>query len=204
MTGNQHLRWVAKPAIWFLALLPVAWLVWSIAQKTLGPNPAETIDRFLGYWALVLLWITLMITPIRLLTGWVSLSRFRRLLGLFSFFYAVLHLASYIVINQFFDWAAIWEDILKRTYIMFGVAGFFILALLAKTSTANMVKRLGGQNWKRLHQCVYLAATLVAIHFIMIRKGFQLEPLIYAGFLFLLLMSRLLLRRKRKVTSPKS
>ena len=204
MTANQHLRWVAKPAIWFLALLPVAWLGWSIAQKTLGPNPAETIDRFLGYWALVLLWITLMITPIRLLTGWVSLYRFRRLLGLFSFFYAVLHLASYIVINQFFDWAAIWEDILKRTYIMFGVAGFFILALLAKTSTANMVKRLGAQNWKRLHQCVYLAATLVAIHFIMIRKGFQLEPLIYAGFLFLLLMSRLLLRRKRKVTSPKS
>ena len=204
MTANQHLRWVAKPAIWFLALLPVAWLGLSIGQKTLGPNPAETIDRFLGYWALVLLWITLMITPIRLLTGWVSLYRFRRLLGLFSFFYAVLHLASYIVINQFFDWAAIWEDILKRTYIMFGMAGFFILSLLAKTSTANMVKRLGAQSWRRLHQCVYLAAILVAIHFIMIRKGFQLEPLIYAGFLFLLLMSRLLLRRKRKVTSPKS
>ena len=142
MTTNQHLRWVAKPAIWLLALLPVAWLGWSTAQKTLGPNPAETIDRFLGYWALVLLWITLSVTPLRILTGWVSLLRFRRLLGLFSFFYAVLHLSSYIVINQFFDWTAIWEDILKRTYIMFGLTGFFILDLLARTSTVNMVKRL--------------------------------------------------------------
>ena len=202
MTTNQHLRWVAKPAIWLLALLPVAWLGWSTAQKALGPNPAETIDRFLGYWALMLLWITLSVTPLRKLTGWVSLLRFRRLLGLFSFFYAVLHLSSYVVINQFFDWSAIWEDILKRTYIMFGLTGFFILALLARTSTANMVKRLGAQNWRRLHKCVYLAAILVAIHFIMIRKGFQLEPLIYAGVLFLLLMSRLLLRRKQKTTSP--
>ena len=202
MIADQHLRWVAKPAIWILALLPMVWLGWSYAQRTLGPNPAETIDRFLGYWALILLWITLAITPLRILTGWVCLLRFRRLLGLFSFFYAVLHLSSYIAINQFFDWTAIWEDILKRTYIMFGLIGFFILALLARTSTANMIKRLGAQNWRRLHKCVYVAAILAAIHFIMIRKGFQLEPLIYAGVLFLLLMSRLLLRPKQKIMSP--
>ena len=202
MITDLHLRWAVKPVIWLLALLPITWLGWSIAQKTLGPNPAETIDRFLGYWALMLLWITLTITPLRRFTGWVSLLRYRRLLGLFSFFYAVLHFCSYIAINQFFDWAAIWEDILKRTYIMFGLIGFFILALLARTSTANMIKRLGAQNWKRLHKCVYVAALLAAIHFIMIRKGFQLEPLIYAGVLFLLLMSRLLLRPKQKIMSP--
>ena len=102
MATNQQFYWAVKFFIWLLAALPIAWLSWSILQKTLGPNPAEAIDRFLGYWALVFLWITLAVTPLRLITGLGQLMRFRRLLGLFSIFYAVLHLFSYLTINQFF------------------------------------------------------------------------------------------------------
>ena len=207
MATNKQFYWAVKFLIWLLAALPIAWLSWSILQKTLGPNPAEAIDRFLGYWALVFLWITLAVTPLRLITGLGQLIRFRRLLGLFSFFYAVLHLFSYLTINQFFDWVAIWEDLLKRNYIMFGFFGFIILTILAATSTTTMIKRLGAGNWNRLHKSIYISAILITIHFIMIRKGFQLEPFVYAAVLLLLLTSRFQLKhrrsRKRKFSSLK-
>ena len=205
MTADQRLRWVVKPLIWLLALAPAAWLAWTVVNQTLSPNPAEAINRFLGEWALNFLIDTLAVTPLRKLTGWAVLTRLRRLLGLFAFFYAVLHLTSYIVVDQFFDWAAIWNDIVKRTFVTLGMLGFVILAALAATSSARMVKRMGGHNWQRLHKGVYAASVLAVIHFIMMRKGFQLEPLMYTGFLTVLLGARLLPSRKTKrspVTPP--
>lgn len=197
MTSDQRIRWVAKPAVWLLALMPLAWLVWRAVNQDLGPNPAEAMNRFLGDWALRFLLIALAVTPVRLVTGNTTVVRFRRLLGLFAFFYVALHLSSYVAVDQFFDWAAIWKDIVKRTYITLGMAGFVILAALAATSTKGMIKRLGGRNWNRLHKGVYAAGVLGVIHFIMMRKGFQLEPLIYAAILGILLLSRLLPARKR-------
>jgi sulfoxide reductase heme-binding subunit YedZ len=197
MTPNQRIRWVAKPAIWLLALAPLAWLVWLALNQQLGPNPAEAMNRFLGDWAFRLLLVALAVTPLRLLTGNATVVRFRRLLGLFAFFYLALHLASYVAVDQFFDWKAIWNDIVKRTYITLGMAGFVILLALAATSTKGMIKRLGGKGWNRLHKGVYLAGALAAVHFIMMRKGFQLEPLVYAGILALLLAARLLPARRR-------
>ena len=201
MTADQRLRWVVKPLIWLLALAPAAWLAWTVVNQTLSPNPAEAINRFLGEWALKFLIATLAVTPLRKLTGWAVLTRLRRLFGLFAFFYVVLHLTSYIVVDQFFDWAAIWNDIVKRTFITLGMLGFVILAALAATSSARMVKRMGGHNWQRLHKGVYAASVLAVIHFIMMRKGFQLEPLMYTGFLTMLLAARLLPSRKTRISS---
>jgi methionine sulfoxide reductase heme-binding subunit len=200
MTADQRLRWVAKPAIWALALMPLAWLAWRVINQDLTANPAEFMNRYLGDWALRFLLIALAATPIRLLTGVVAVVRLRRLLGLFAFFYVTLHLTSYIALDQFFDWRAIWNDIVKRTYITLGMTGFVILAALAATSTKGMVKRLGGRNWTLLHKAVYVAGVLGVIHFIMMRKGFQLEPLIYAGILAMLLGSRLLPKRSARKT----
>ena len=198
MTADQRIRWIAKPVVWLLAVMPLAWLAWRAVNQDLGPIPAEAMYRYLGDWALRMLWIALAVTPLRLVTGNTTVVRFRRLLGLFAFFYVALHLSSYIVVDQFFDWRAIWNDIVKRTYITLGMGGFLILLALAATSTKGMIKRLGGKGWNRLHKGVYAAAILAAIHFFMMRKGFQLEPLIYAGVLALLLAARLLPARKRR------
>ena len=198
MTADQRIRWIAKPVVWLLAVMPLAWLAWCAVNQDLGPNPAEAMNRYLGDWALRMLWIALAVTPHRLVTGNTTVVRFRRLLGLFAFFYVALHLSSYIVVDQFFDWRAIWNDIVKRTYITLGMGGFLILLALAATSTKGMIKRLGGKGWNRLHKGVYAAAILAAIHFFMMHKGFQLEPLIYAGVLALLLAARLLPARKRR------
>jgi len=204
MTSDQRVRWIAKPAVWLLALAPLAWLAWHVVNQQLGPNPAEAMNRFLGDWALRMLWIALAVTPIRLATGNATVVRFRRLLGLFAFFYVALHLLSYVAVDQFFDWLAIWNDIVKRTYITLGMAAFLVLAALAATSTKGMIKRLGGRNWNRLHKGVYLAGVLAAIHFIMMRKGFQLEPLIYAGILAGRLATRLVHTRKERTKTVKS
>lgn len=196
MTADQRLRWLAKPIVWGGALMPLLWLGWRVYTQDLTANPAEFMNRYLGDWALRFLLIALAVTPLRKITGWTGWVRFRRLLGLFAFFYVFLHLASYVAVDQFFDWGEIWADIVKRTYITLGMAGFVILAALAATSTKGMVKRLGGRNWSRLHKSVYLAGVLAVIHFIMMRKGFQIEPLVYAGILAALLGMRMLPNRR--------
>ena len=191
MTPNDRIRWIAKPAVWLLCLMPLMWLGWRIANQDLTANPAEFMNRYLGDWALRMLWTALAVTPLMIVTGWKPALRFRRLLGLFAFFYVALHVASYVVADQYFDWLAIWNDIVKRTYITLGMAALLILVPLAATSTTGMVRRIGGKTWTRLHRGVYVAAICAAIHFIMMRKGFQLEPLIYAGILAALLGARL-------------
>ncbi|NKB43399.1 MAG: sulfoxide reductase heme-binding subunit YedZ [Alphaproteobacteria bacterium] len=172
-------RWL-KPVVFLLCLAPLAWLAVRAVSGGLGANPIEAITRDLGDWALRFILIALAVTPIRVLTGWNTIGRLRRMLGLFAFFYVFLHLSSYIGLDQFFYWSGILQDIIKRIYITLGVAAVLMLALLAATSTDKMVKRLGGKRWRRLHRLVYPAAVLGVIHFFMMLKADYTEPTIYA------------------------
>jgi sulfoxide reductase heme-binding subunit YedZ len=189
MSSNILITRVLKPLVWILSLAPAFWLGWLVWQTftvnpdALGANPVEYINRYLGEWALKFLLIALAITPLRILTGWAPITRFRRLIGLFAFFYVVLHLSSYIGVDQYFDWLEIWKDIVKRTYITVGMAAFVILLVLASTSTKGMIKRVGGKTWNKLHKTVYIAGILGCLHFYMMRKGIQLEPIIYSAIL---------------------
>tara|TARA_R110000772_G_scaffold73216_4_gene159735 strand:- start:31605 stop:32240 length:636 start_codon:yes stop_codon:yes gene_type:complete len=190
MNKETRFTWVIKPLVHMAALAPVAWLMWLGLGGQFGPNPAEFINRYTGDWAIRLLLIALAVTPVRGITGLVVVMRFRRMLGLYAFFYALLHVSSYVALDQYFAWAAIWQDILKRNYITVGMLGLVILTALAVTSPKAMVKKLGGRNWQRLHKLVYLAAIAAPVHFFMMRKGFQIEPLVYGGIAGLLLAYR--------------
>ncbi len=180
-----------KVALFSLCLLPLAVLVADAIADRLGANPVEAVTRGLGDWALRLLLITLAVTPLRKLSGWHWLLRLRRMLGLFCFFYAALHLAAYVWADQFFDWAAIFDDILKRPFITVGFIAFSLLVPLAATSSNAMIRRLGGRNWQRLHRLVYPAALLGVLHFYWMVKLDTREPLLYAAILAFLLGIRL-------------
>lgn len=199
MSPDTRIRWVAKPVVWALALAPLPYLVWLHMTGGAGANPIEFTNRFLGDWALRFLLIALAVTPVRGLTGLNALMRFRRLLGLFAFFYVVLHVSSYVVVDQYFDWAAIWKDIVKRWYITVGMTGLLCLIPLAATSTKGMIRRLGGRNWTRLHRLVYVAAAAGCLHFYMMRKGVQLEPIVYAAIAAALLGYRVVAWARRRV-----
>jgi sulfoxide reductase heme-binding subunit YedZ len=201
MTPEFRIRRVAKPIVWLLCLAPLGQLVWLIYSGGTGANPQEFLNRYLGDWALRFLLVALAVTPVRLFTGKAVVIRFRRLLGLFAFFYVCLHLSSYIGLDQQFNWSEIWKDIIKRWYITVGMVGFVCLAALAVTSTKGWIKRLGGRNWNRLHKLVYLAAAAGCLHFWMMRKGFQLEPLIYAAIAASLLGVRVVHWLRRKSTA---
>jgi methionine sulfoxide reductase heme-binding subunit len=199
MTAERRTRRVEKPVVFILCLLPLGWLVWLFASGGLGFNPIEATNRYLGDWALRFLWIALAVTPVRQATGWASAARFRRALGLFAFFYACLHALSYVALDQFFAWGAIWEDIVKRTYITLGVIAFLLLLPLAATSTKGWVKRLGGRAWQRLHRLVYPAAILAAVHHWMMTRADFREPLIYSAILAMLLGWRVVRQVYRRV-----
>lgn len=188
-----------KRAVFLLCLTPLGWLSAQALLGTLGANPIEAVMRFLGDWALRLLLLTLAATPLRLLTGWSWPVRLRRLLGLFSFFYAALHLLAYAVLDQFLDWAAIWEDIVERPFITTGMLAWLLLLALALTSNRGSQRRLG-RHWKRLHRLIYPAAILAVVHFTLMVKADLREPLIYAAILTLLLVLRLI--RRQGVQNP--
>lgn len=176
-----------KTALFILCLLPLAHYAAGLWQDTLGANPIEALTRGLGDWALRLLLITLAVTPLRRLSGWAWLLKLRRMLGLFAFFYASLHLIAYLWLDQFFDWAEIGRDILKRPFITVGMATFLLLAPLAATSTKAMIRRLGGQRWQRLHRLIYPAALLAVLHFTWMVKVDVREPALYGVILAVLL-----------------
>jgi sulfoxide reductase heme-binding subunit YedZ len=148
-----------------VALLPLARLVVLIATNDLGANPVEFVIRSLGTWTLVLLCVTLAVSPLRQLTGWAWLVRLRRLFGLTCFAYATLHMLAFVGLDQSFDLAAVWTEVVKRPYITAGMAAFLLLVPLAATSTNGMVRRLGGRAWQRLHRLVYLIALLAILHY---------------------------------------
>lgn len=154
-----------RAILFLLALVPLARLVALGLLERLGANPVEFVLRSLGTWTLVLLCVTLSITPLRWLTGWAWPVRLRRMAGLFCFFYAVLHFTTYLWLDQWFDLGAIFADIAKRPFITVGFAAFLSLIPLAATSTNAMVRRLGGRNWQRLHKLVYAIAVAAILHY---------------------------------------
>ena len=185
--------------------MPTAWLVWAALTDHLGANPAETLQLQTGRWALRLLLVTLAITPLRRLTGWNDAVRFRRMLGLFAFYYATLHFLIYLVLDQYFDWRAIVKDIAKRPFITMGFTALMLLVPLALTSTKGWIRRLG-RRWQTLHRLIYVSAVCAVIHFIWKVKVVIGEPVLYAGILTVLLGFRVIwwLRRRtvRRVARP--
>jgi methionine sulfoxide reductase heme-binding subunit len=159
------MRRTIKLLIIVAALVPTAWLAWGLWTANLGVNPAETIQLQTGRWALKFLLITLAVTPIRRLTGWNAVIKYRRMLGLFAFYYASLHFLSYIVLDQYFDWRGMLADIGKRPFITVGFTAFVLMVPLAVTSTKGWIRRLG-RNWQTLHRLVYLSAICAGVHFI--------------------------------------
>ena len=184
---------VLKTLVFLLSLLPLCYYGWGLWHDELGANPIETVTRGLGTWTLHFLLITLTVTPLRKITGWHSVARLRRMLGLFCFFYACLHLTSYLWFDQFFDWSEIAKDILKRPFITIGMAAFVLLVPLAATSHNAAIRRLGGKRWQALHRTVYVIAIFAVLHYSWLVKADQSQPLIYGGILALLLGYRVLL-----------
>jgi sulfoxide reductase heme-binding subunit YedZ len=179
----------AKPLLFAAALGPLAWLVYGAVTNALGPNPAEALIRATGDWTLRLLCLTLAVTPLREGLGLPALARFRRLLGLFTFFYAVLHFLCYAWLDMGFDPAAIAKDIPKRPFALVGFAALMLLVPLAATSFNRAIKALGAARWQRLHRAVYAVAGLVILHFFWMRAGKQdfAEVAVYAAILAALL-----------------
>ena len=180
-------RVALKVVVWAVALTPLAGLLYGFATDNLTVNPIEYVTRELGQTTIRLLLATLALTPLRLLFGWSWPITLRRLLGLFAFSYAVLHFSVWIVLDHFFDWRTMGDDILKRPWITVGVAALVLLIPLAATSTTGMIKRLGGRAWRRLHRLVYVAAVLGCLHYIWLAKKVLIQPWIYAGILAVLL-----------------
>ena len=179
-----------KTGLFAVALAPFTALVVSAFTGGLGANPVETITHTTGEWTLRLLLATLAITPLRHLTGWVWLTRLRRMVGLFAFFYLVLHFTTYAVLDASLDLAYVVEDVADRLYITAGFAAFVMLVPLAATSTNAMVRRLGPLRWRKLHRLVYAAAICGALHFLWLVKADLREPLVYAAILAVLLAAR--------------
>ncbi|MDH3561792.1 MAG: protein-methionine-sulfoxide reductase heme-binding subunit MsrQ [Gammaproteobacteria bacterium] len=176
-----------KPAIFVVALVPLAWIIYRTVNNDLGANPIETLNRYTGDWVLRFLMITLAVTPLRKLTGWNGLLRYRRMLGLFAFFYVCLHFLSYAWLDQNFVLTDIIKDVIKRPYITVGFASFLMLIPLAVTSTNAMVRRLGAKRWQTLHRLVYAIGIGGVVHFLWLVKSDIREPLVYAIILTLLL-----------------
>ena len=179
----------AKPLLFLLCLAPLAWLMYGAVANQLGANPAEALIRRLGDWTLRGLWLTLAITPLRELTGLAALARFRRMLGVFSFVYASLHLLAYGWLDMGLDVADIARDIAKRPFILMGFTAWLLMLPLAATSFNKAIKALGAKRWQGLHKAVYAVAVIGLMHFIWMRAGKNnfAEPAIYGGLLALLL-----------------
>lgn len=187
-------RHLLRPGhLYWLGMIPAVWTFYLGLTDQLGADPMKVLERSLGEWALRFLILCLAITPLRRLTG-VNLLRYRRAIGLLAFFYATLHLTTYLVLDQGLDLAAIWADIVKRPFITVGMAAFLILVPLAATSNNAAIRRLGGAAWSRLHRWVYVAVALAAVHYVMVVKAWPLEPLIYAAIVAALLIYRLVAR----------
>lgn len=196
MINKQQILTV-KAFVWLLALLPFARLVWLGFNDNLGANPIEFVEHSTGTWALVALLVTLAMTPIRLMTGQVWQIQLRRMLGLFMFFYACLHIITYVWLDFAFIWQDITKDVVKHPRILAGFAAFILTIPLAITSNSYMIKRLKTK-WKKLHQSVYLIAILVVLHYLLLVKKDLTEPIYYAAVLIILLGIRIYFKYKPK------
>lgn len=198
MAGGKAGRIVGtKLLIWLAALVPLGVLLWDATHGGLEAEPVKDIQHRTGKTAVVLLFISLSITPLRRLTGRNELISFRRLFGLFAFFYSLLHVTSYLLFDLQFNFADLAEDVVKRPFITVGFLAFVILILLAVTSPKAMVRKLGGKRWQTLHRLVYVAAGAAVLHFVWGQKKDIRLPLVYAAVLAVILLSRLILARPR-------
>jgi sulfoxide reductase heme-binding subunit YedZ len=237
VTSNQLVRWILKPAVFVTALVPFVWLVWAVAMAlsgtdvrplrfvsalfgyaaNLGADPLKEITDETGIWTLRFLCITLVITPLRRLTGWNAAVRFRRMLGLFAFFYGTLHLLVFVVFDRLAGMgfpsplalqtlrdlaSSIGSEVLKRPYITVGFTSWVCMLALAATSTGGMVRRLGGKRWRALHRLVYVAAIAGVLHYWWLVKADIRQPAAYAVVVGILLLIRLVWAVRSRMTAP--
>jgi sulfoxide reductase heme-binding subunit YedZ len=188
-TRMNKIRWT-KVFVFALCLVPFLLLVRDWRNDALGPNPVEKITHTTGDWTIYLLLITLSVTPLRKLFNFPSLIRFRRMLGLFAFFYGCLHLATYVWLDQSFDWPALWKDVYKRPFVTAGFAAWLLMVPLALTSTAWSIRKLGGKRWQRLHRLIYFSALGGVIHYYWLVKSDVRRPLLYGAILLVLMLYR--------------
>ncbi|MBW8861537.1 MAG: sulfoxide reductase heme-binding subunit YedZ [Acidobacteria bacterium] len=218
---DRVLRFGLKPLVFVASLAPAGWLVWAILTGNLSANPLSDLTNETGIWALRFVCITLAITPLRRITGWNQAIKFRRMAGLFAFFYGTLHFTTYVVVDRFASlvdfpdgyiaWstarhllAAIWEDIYKRPYITIGFSAWLTMLPLTLTSTAGMIRRLGGRTWNRLHKLVYATGVLVVVHYWWLVKADISRPAAYGVVVAVLLGSRLYWARVRSVRATQA
>ncbi len=190
-----------KPWVFAACLIPLGMLVWRAFTGNLSANPIEFITHRTGDWTLRFLLIALAVTPARRLFGWSWAAGFRRMFGLFAFFYALLHFSTYLVLDFFFAFDLILDDIVERRYVTAGFAGFVLLVPLAVTSTNAMIRRLGGERWRRLHRLAYVAAVAGVVHYLWLVKIDIRPPLAYAAVLALLLGVRLWFRLRPRLAA---
>ena len=194
-------KWT-KLAVFLVCLVPLANLIWRAVHGDLTANPIEFITHRTGDWTLRFVILTLAVTPLRKIPHAGQLIRFRRMLGLFAFFYGCLHFGTWIGLDKFFDWAEMWKDVQKRRFITVGFTGFVLLIPLAITSTAGWIRRLGGRRWQLLHRAIYLTAVAGVIHYYWLVKSDVRKPLQYAWLVGILLAWRLgawlVARRQRR------
>ena len=214
MLSNHTIRWILKPAIFLAALGPCAWLLWAALTGTFSADPLGDITNETGVSTLRFLCITLAVTPLRRLTGWNGAIRFRRMLGLFAFFYGTLHLLTHVIADRFagldlpagiVKWKAVRDlaasvgtDIYKRPFIMLGFTAWIVMAPLAATSTAGMIRRLGGRRWQLLHRLIYVSAVAGVVHYWWLVKADVRRPETYALVVGGLLVVRLWWSQSRK------
>lgn len=202
---NLPKRWQSCSvwALYIIGLLPAGWAFYLGATNQLGADPVKIFERFLGLWGIRFLLLTLLVTPLRDILGW-NYFRYRRALGLLCFYYALMHLAVYMVLDQAMNLQAVIDDVMKRPFIMFGMATFIILLALAVTSNNASIKRLG-KKWMLLHRLVYVAVVCAGLHYILSTKVLSIEQCIYVSLLIAMLLYRLyrpiMMRKRRSMIS---
>jgi sulfoxide reductase heme-binding subunit YedZ len=218
--SDRTVRFALKPLVFAASLGPLVWLVWAALTGNLSVNPLSDLTNETGIWTLRFLCITLAITPLRKLTGWNMAIRFRRMTGLFAFFYGTLHFLTYVIADRFagldfpdgmLAWStarnlatSVGSDIYKRPFITVGFSAWLSMTPLAATSTAGMIRRLGGRLWNRLHRLVYLTATLGVLHYWWLVKADVSRPVTYGGVVAILLLARLYWARGRAISRPRA
>ena len=196
------IRWV-KPALFLACLGPAAWLVYgAFLGGDLGVNPVETITNYTGIWTLRLIAISLAVSPLRWLTGWNRVIQYRRMLGLFAFFYGSLHFLTYFVLDHSLVFAGLWDDVVKRPYITAGFTAFVLLIPLAVTSTQGWIRRLGGRRWNLLHRLIYVTALLAVLHYWWKVKLDTSSPALYAVIMATLLGARVWKALAKRRSAP--
>lgn len=204
---SLSLKGLQRVALHLLCLVPVLWLFSLAATDGLGANPAEALLRDLGLWALRFVCLALAVTPLRVWLGWTRLAAYRRMLGLYAFFYGSLHWLCYLLLDMGLDWAAVLEDLAKRPFILVGTLAWGILLVLAVTSIPRLIRRMGGKRWQALHRAVYAAAALAVLHFWWMRAGKNnlAEVGVYLAIVAALLLARVLHRytKGRRIGRPR-